>query len=70
MRQDKEDHKMAALKKGDQAPAFSLVDQEGKEVKLSDFKGKKVRVPRFLVRDELSETGPIGARKEWLPALR
>ena len=33
---------MATLKKGDQAPSFSLVDQEGKEVKLSDFKGKKV----------------------------
>jgi peroxiredoxin Q/BCP len=33
---------MATLKKGDQAPAFSLMDQDGKEVKLSDFKGKKV----------------------------
>ena len=33
---------MANLKKGDQAPTFSLVDQKGKEVKLSDFKGKKV----------------------------
>ena len=33
---------MATLKNGDQAPTFSLVDQEGKEVKLSDFKGKKV----------------------------
>jgi peroxiredoxin Q/BCP len=33
---------MAKLKNGDQAPTFSLVDQKGKEVKLSDFKGKKV----------------------------
>jgi peroxiredoxin Q/BCP len=33
---------MATLKKGDKAPAFNLVDQEGKHVKLSDFKGKKV----------------------------
>jgi len=40
--QDREDQKMATLKKGDQAPAFSLVDQDGKEVKLSDFRGKKV----------------------------
>jgi len=40
--QDKEDQKMATLKKGDQAPSFSLVDQDGKEVKLSDFKGNKV----------------------------
>ena len=35
---------MATLKKGDQAPSFHLVDQNGKEVKLSDFKGKKVLV--------------------------
>jgi peroxiredoxin Q/BCP len=33
---------MAKLKNGDQAPTFSLVDQKGKEVKLSDCKGKKV----------------------------
>jgi thioredoxin-dependent peroxiredoxin len=33
---------MATLKKGDQAPSFNLVDQDGKQVKLSDFKGKKV----------------------------
>jgi peroxiredoxin len=33
---------MATLKKGDQALSFSLVDQEGKEVKLSDFKRGKV----------------------------
>jgi len=33
---------MATLKKADQAPSFSLVDQDGKEVKLSDFNGKKV----------------------------
>lgn len=31
-----------ALKVGDQAPAFSLLDTETKEVKLSDFAGKKV----------------------------
>ena len=33
---------MAKLKVGDKAPAFSLLDQEGKEVLLSDFKGKKL----------------------------
>ena len=33
---------MATLKKGDQAPSLSLLDQESKEVKLSDFKGKKL----------------------------
>jgi thioredoxin-dependent peroxiredoxin len=30
------------LKAGDKAPAFSLKNTEGKSVKLSDFKGKKV----------------------------
>ncbi len=33
---------MATLKKGDTAPAFNLVDQDGKHVKLAGFKGKKV----------------------------
>lgn len=33
---------MATLKKGDIAPGFNLVDQDGKHVRLSDFKGKKV----------------------------
>jgi peroxiredoxin Q/BCP len=30
------------LKPGDKAPAFTLEDQDGKKVKLSDFKGKPV----------------------------
>ncbi len=33
---------MAKLNVGDKAPAFSLLDQEGKQVSLSDFKGKKL----------------------------
>lgn len=35
---------MAQLSPGDRAPAFTLVDQHGKKVKLSDYKGKKVIV--------------------------
>lgn len=35
---------MAKLKLGDKAPPFKLIDQGGKTVKLSDFKGKKVLV--------------------------
>jgi peroxiredoxin Q/BCP len=35
---------MAQLKVGDKAPAFSLEDQSGRTVKLSDFKGKKLLV--------------------------
>jgi peroxiredoxin Q/BCP len=33
---------MAELKEGIKAPAFSGIDQNGKEVKLSDFAGKKL----------------------------
>jgi peroxiredoxin Q/BCP len=32
------------LKSGDKAPSFTLLDQEGSPVKLSDFKGRKVLV--------------------------
>jgi len=31
-----------ALKEGDKAPAFTLPDQNGDKVKLSDFKGETV----------------------------
>jgi peroxiredoxin Q/BCP len=33
---------MPALSPGDRAPAFTLVDQHGAKVKLSDFKGRNV----------------------------
>jgi thioredoxin-dependent peroxiredoxin len=33
-----------ALSAGDKAPAFTLLDQDGNKVKLSDFKGRKVLV--------------------------
>jgi peroxiredoxin Q/BCP len=35
---------MAQLSTGDRAPAFTLVDQHGDKVKLSDFKGRRVVV--------------------------
>ncbi len=35
---------MAKLKEGARAPAFTLTDQRGKKVKLSDYKGKRVVV--------------------------
>jgi peroxiredoxin Q/BCP len=35
---------MTTLKKGDRAPSFSGLDQDGKEHKLEDYKGKKLVV--------------------------
>ncbi len=35
---------MAHLKEGSKAPAFALQDQDGKTVKLADFKGRKLLV--------------------------
>ena len=35
---------MLMLKVGDQAPAFTLTSDEGKQVSLSDFQGKHVLV--------------------------
>lgn len=39
----------AALKVGDKAPDFTLPDQNGKKVKLSEFLGKKNVVLAFYV---------------------
>lgn len=33
---------MASLEIGDKAPAFTVLDQDGNKVKLTDYKGKKV----------------------------
>jgi thioredoxin-dependent peroxiredoxin len=40
----KKNKTMTTLKKGDKAPAFSGVDQDGKPHKLADYKGKKLVV--------------------------
>jgi len=42
---------MSHLKEGDKAPAFTAKDQNGKEVSLSDFEGKKV-VLYFYPKDD------------------
>ena len=39
----------APLKVGDKAPDFSLPDQTGKQIKLSDYAGKKNVVLAFYV---------------------
>ncbi|MDX1761198.1 MAG: redoxin domain-containing protein, partial [Christiangramia sp.] len=33
---------MTTLKEGDKAPDFKAEDQDGNEIKLSDYKGKKL----------------------------
>ena len=42
---------MASVKPGDQAPDFKLVNEEGKDVTLSEFKGKKNVVLAFYPFD-------------------
>ena len=43
---------MAKLQVGDTAPDFTLADQEGKQVKLSDYRGKKQVVLIFYPGDQ------------------
>lgn len=45
---------MAQLKPGDKAPTFTLLDQSGSKVKLSDYKGRKVLVFFYPKADTLS----------------
>jgi len=40
----------AALKVGDAAPDFTLPDQNGNTVRLSDFRGKKSVVLAFYIK--------------------
>lgn len=64
---------MAQLSGGDQAPDFALTDQDGSEVKLSEFEGKKVLLYFYpkagtsgctkqacSVRDALPDLGDAG----------
>ena len=44
---------MSTLKAGDRAPDFSVQNQDGKTIKLSDFKGRKV-VLYFYPKDDTS----------------
>ena len=65
---------MATLNIGDKAPAFSLLDQDGNKISLSDYKGKRLLLYFYpkadtpgctkqscSVRDALKELKKIGA---------
>ena len=60
---------MAQLKSGDKAPSFSLKDQNGKTVKLSDFKGKKLLAYFYPKADTSGCTKQSCAVRDALPSL-
>jgi peroxiredoxin Q/BCP len=58
------------LKAGDRAPAFTLLDQQGKKVKLSDFKGKSVVVYFYPKADTPGCTTQSCALRDAEPDLK
>jgi peroxiredoxin Q/BCP len=63
---------MAQLEPGDKAPDFSLVDQDGKTVSLSDFKGRKVLVyfyPKAMTSGCTTQAENVRDAKEQLASL-
>ena len=61
---------MAQLEVGKRAPAFTLVDQRGKKVKLSDFKGKRVVVYFYPKADTPGCTTQSCALRDAMPDLK
>ena len=58
------------LKVGAKAPAFTLNDQAGKKVKLSDFKGRRVVVYFYPKADTPGCTNQACSLQEALPMMR
>lgn len=61
---------MPKLKVGSRAPAFTLTDQRGKKVKLSDFKGKRVVVYFYPRADTPGCTTQSCALSDAMPDLK
>ncbi len=61
---------MAQLEVGKRAPAFTLVDQRGKTVKLSDFKGKRVVVYFYPKADTPGCTTQSCSLRDAMPDLK
>ncbi len=58
-----------ALQSGDKAPAFTLLDQDGAKVKLSDFKGRKVLVYFYPKADTPGCTQQACGLRDVLPQV-
>jgi len=61
---------VAELKVGAKAPAFTLTDQKGKKVKLSDFKGKRVVVYFYPKADTPGCTTQSCSLRDAMPDLK
>jgi thioredoxin-dependent peroxiredoxin len=61
---------VAELKVGAKAPAFTLTDQRGKKVKLSDFKGKRVVVYFYPKADTPGCTTQSCSLRDSMPDLK
>jgi thioredoxin-dependent peroxiredoxin len=61
---------MAELKKGAKAPDFTLMDQNGKNVKLTDFKGRKVLLYFYPKANTSGWTKQAGSVRDALHDLR
>jgi peroxiredoxin Q/BCP len=62
--------KVAELKPGARAPAFTLTDQKGKKVKLSDYKGKRVVVYFYPKADTPGCTTQSCSLRDAMPDLK
>lgn len=60
---------MAELRKGAKAPSFSLQDQDGKTVKLSDYKGKKLLLYFYPKADTPGCTAQACSIRDAMPDL-
>ena len=61
---------MAVLKKGSKAPAFRLADQDGNEVTLSDFRGRKLLLYFYPKADTPGCTAQACSIRDAMPDLK
>ncbi|MGO9571190.1 MAG: thioredoxin-dependent thiol peroxidase [Desulfomonilaceae bacterium] len=61
---------MGTLQNGDTATAFNLVDQDGKHLKLADFKGKKVFLYFYPKADTSGRTKQACSVRDARPELQ